>query len=121
MNFLLRNPKLVIFAIIFIVVGGYIFFLKSSNADLTLENKDLSQQNTVLEAKVDNFNAEIDSYNKRIEDFRSEQEVVRQEKDKLIKVLDKHSLQDIADRKPTLLEKRINAATKKLFDELEEM
>jgi len=46
---------------------------------------------------------------------------IRREQQEVIDIFAEHDLKRLAEAKPNLIEKRVNAATKSVFDELEEV
>jgi hypothetical protein len=76
---------------------------ESAEANLTRERERVAQQqatlNTLAEASVE----------------------IRREQQEVIDIFAEHDLQRLAERKPGLIERRVNAATASVFDELEEI
>ena len=104
-----------------ISAGGYGYFKYSQN-----EIIELSNQNAELVHQVDRQELTITQLRKRaIELFEARQQLQKDMRastayeDRLERVLRSHDLTALAKAKPGLIEKRINDATQKVFDDLE--
>lgn len=86
----------------------------------------LTRNNTILEQSVQQQKdviAQMQEYSQRIqeESINLSKKLVDAERrnDRLQLVFKKHDLTNLSDKKPKLVEKRVNDATNKLFDDFE--
>jgi uncharacterized protein YaaN involved in tellurite resistance len=106
---------------VFIIMGGYIFLLRSEVKDLSLENTLLTTQNEENLKYIKNLKEEFEVVQKSQKEIfnvivqqQKENKEIRDKLDKL-QDLDKKG---VISKKKTLVEKRVNAATKRVFDDI---
>ena len=118
--------RVYLFVVLFSVLGGmgygaYSYYTSTQEAirQLTENNAKLEvaveTQKESMQAMETNFKIQAELTNE-LQKKLQESEVY---KDNLISKLQKHNLAALSLKKPGLIEKRINDATKKVFDEIE--
>lgn len=110
--------------IIATMAGGFYLYYKDSQARMAI----LIENSAKLEQAVQTQSlaiAQLESDAKKFAELNRELTLNMQKaeeyKDTLISKLRRHDLTKLSEQKPGLIEKRINDATKKLFDEFEEI
>jgi len=108
------------------IVAGTIYFLYNENRSLIIK---IEQQQVALDPTkkaLEETNKTIDEIikdNKRNEEISKELErqirTANEELDELIKILSNHNLKDLASKKGGLIERIINEATRKIFNDIE--
>ena len=111
----------IMLAVAGVVFGGVKYFLHmqdqmkqmaANNAKLEV----VAQENEIM---MTNMMAETQRMNELNNDLRNRLDDAKQYQNELIAKLKKHDLSKLSYAKPSLIEKRINNGTQKLFDELE--
>ena len=117
-----------IYAIVIVVglVGGAIWGAYGYYKDTQQRISTLTQNNAKLKSANDTNTATIQQLNKNalalnqlIDDLGSELKKAEQYGDELRNTLRKHNLTHLANKKPGMIEKRMQNATDKLWDNLE--
>jgi Tfp pilus assembly protein PilO len=106
------------------MAGGFYLYYKDSQARIAV----LIENSAKLEQAVQTQNlaiAQLENDAKKFAELNKELTLQMQKaeeyKDTLINKLRKHDLTKLSEQKPALIEKRINDATAKLFDEFEKI
>ena len=117
-----------IYAIVIVVglVGGAVWGAYGYYKDTQQRISTLTQNNAKLKSANDTNTATIKQLNKNalalnqlIDDLGSELKKAEQYGDELRNTLRKHNLTHLANKKPGMIEKRMQNATDKLWDNLE--
>ena len=117
-----------IYAIVIVVglVGGAVWGAYGYYKDTQQRISTLTQNNAKLKSANDTNTATIQQLNKNalalnqlIDDLGSELKKAEQYGDELRNTLRKHNLTQLANKKPGMIEKRMQNATDKLWDNLE--
>tara|TARA_Y100000114_G_scaffold74099_1_gene67931 strand:- start:186 stop:575 length:390 start_codon:yes stop_codon:yes gene_type:complete len=117
-----------IYAIVIVVglVGGAVWGAYGYYKDTQQRISTLTQNNAKLKSANDTNTATIEQLNKNalalnqlIDDLGSELKKAEQYGDELRNTLRKHNLTHLANKKPGMIEKRMQNATDKLWDNLE--
>ena len=117
-----------IYAIVIVVglVGGAVWGAYGYYKDTQQRISTLTQNNAKLKSANDTNTATIQQLNKNalalnqlIDDLGSELKKAEQYGDELRNTLRKHNLTHLANKKPGMIEKRMQNATNKLWDDLE--
>ena len=117
-----------IYAIVIVVglVGGAVWGAYGYYKDTQQRISTLTQNNAILNSANDTNSATIQQLNKNalalnqlIDDLGSELKKAEQYGDELRNTLRKHNLTHLANKKPGMIEKRMQNATDKLWDNLE--
>ena len=117
-----------IYAIVIVVglVGGSVWGAYGYYKDTQQRISTLTQNNAKLKSANDTNTATIQQLNKNalalnqlIDDLGSELKKAEQYGDELRNTLRKHNLTHLANKKPGMIEKRMQNATDKLWDNLE--
>lgn len=108
-------------SVVTMIVGGYLYY-KDTQARL----RAYAENQAVLELNLQRSENTITQIRQNIRNqieqnkiLNQELQKAEQEKNSLTEKLSKHNLQYLAKRKPGLIEKRINDATRKVFDDIE--
>ena len=117
-----------IYAIVIVVglIGGAVWGAYGYYKDTQQRISTLTQNNAKLKSANDTNTATIQQLNKNalalnqlIDDLGSELKKAEQYGDELRNTLRKHNLTHLANKKPGMIEKRMQNATDKLWDNLE--
>ena len=117
-----------IYAIVIVIglVGGTVWGAYGYYKDTQQRISTLTQNNAKLKSANDTNTATIQQLNKNalalnqlIDDLGSELKKAEQYGDELRNTLRKHNLTHLANKKPGMIEKRMQNATDKLWDDLE--
>ena len=118
--YLLPTILLLIVSITYVVYNYYV--------DTQLKIENLIKSNTVYENAVKTTNQTLEIIKKDAErmqiltnDLQNKLQDAEKYKDELTKKLNKHNLTILSQKKPGLIEKRINDASTKIFKELEDI
>jgi hypothetical protein len=103
------------------IAGGYYYYTDSqARIQALIENTaKLQMAKQVQDDTIDTLVEDQKKFAKLNSDLRANLDKANDYKDVLIGKLRKHNLSNLSLRKPLLVEKRINAATAKLFKSLE--
>lgn len=111
----------VILAVTTTVYGAYQYVdgLQKQNIELTKSNTNLTTANTLLESDLSSMKQQADNNRILYVKAKAKYDNSQKQLNHLYKIFGRHDLDKIADRKPKMLEKRINAATVKVFGDIE--
>ena len=103
------------------VWGGYTYYKDTQQriSTLTQNNAKLKSANDTNTATIQQLNKNALALNQLIDDLGSELKKAEQYGDELRNTLRKHNLTHLANKKPGMIEKRMQNATDKLWDDLE--
>lgn len=116
--------KYVIGAVVIVTLctGAYIYYLRTSSKIERLEhhNQLLQLENDSLKQAIDSLKKDYESINNAKEDLRKEVSDLKKKTDQLEDTLyrenkNKKSLEELAIKKTSLIEKKVNAATDKVL------
>lgn len=120
------NLQFIILGVLTAVLGGGYFYLQNLQQDrdnqFTARIQAEQQAQTVIasfETYADNVNDEISQRNIDEHNLQLEYQAARDVANELADLFGKHELAGLARARPTLLERRINAGTRQLFDDFE--
>ena len=104
-----------------VVWGGYTYYKDTQQriSTLTQNNAKLKSANDTNTATIQQLNKNAIALNQLIDDLGSELKKAEQYGDELRNTLRKHNLTHLANKKPGMIEKRMQNATDKLWDNLE--
>lgn len=119
----------------YILIGGLVlaglayWYWNYSQDRIEALNQDISTvkaNNEALSEKIEQQNKTIDNIveqteknNEAMENLNNNLSNIRQSTSELAEMLREHDLNKLAQKKPKMIERRMNDATKNLFDELE--
>lgn len=98
-------------ALVGVFVGGgllYIKYLDSKIDSLTLQNNALTEINKTNNNTIIKLNKEIENINKLNIELNTEYNSYKEESDKVKNMLIEHNLQDLLNKKPQVIIKKIN-------------
>ena len=104
-----------------IAVGGY-FYYKDTQAQIKLLTENAAKLETAVEAKdtvIDQMQEDSKKQAELNAQLNKSLRAAESYQDELLNKLQEHDLTRLAIKKPGLIERRINDATKQLFDDLE--
>ena len=103
------------------VWGGYTYYKDTQQriSTLTQNNAKLKSANDTNTATIQQLNKNALALNTLIDDLGKELKKAAQYGDELRNTLRKHNLTHLANKKPGMIEKRMQNATNKLWDDLE--
>ena len=103
------------------VWGGYTYYKDTQQriSTLTQNNAKLKSANDTNTATIQQLNKNALALNQLFDDLGSELKKAEQYGDELRNTLRKHNLTHLANKKPGMIEKRMQNATDKLWDNLE--
>ena len=103
------------------VWGGYTYYKDTQQRILTLtqNNAKLKSANETNNATIDQLQQNAVALNKLIDDLGTDLKKAEEYGDELRDTLRKHNLTHLANKKPGMIEKRMQDATDKLWDDLE--
>ena len=103
------------------VWGGYTYYKDTQQRISTLTQNDakLKSANDTNTATIQQLNKNALALNTLIDDLGKELKKAEQYGDELRNTLRKHNLTHLANKKPGMIEKRMQNATNKLWDDLE--
>jgi septal ring factor EnvC (AmiA/AmiB activator) len=104
-----------------LVIGLGYWYYKDTQARLEQLAADRARLETAVKIQQDTIQSMTDFYANQAENLTQLQKDLASaeaEKDKLADKLSRHDLTTLARRKPTLIENRMNAATRKVIEEL---
>ena len=104
-----------------VVWGGYTYYKDTQQriSTLTQNNAKLKSANDTNTATIQQLNKNALALNQLIDDLGSELKKAEEYGDELRNTLRKHNLTHLANKKPGMIEKRMQNATDKLWDNLE--
>ena len=103
------------------VWGGYTYYKDTQQriSTLTQNNAKLKSANETNNATIDQLQQNAVALNKLIDDLGTDLKKAEEYGDELRDTLRKHNLTHLANKKPGMIEKRMQAATDKLWDDRE--
>ena len=103
--------------------GAYYYYTDTQAriAILTENSAKLEQATSVQKQTIDTLVADAAKFQELNRELNTKLEAANEYKDTLIDKLRKHDLAKLSLKKPGLVEKKINAGTKKLFESFEEI
>jgi len=105
------------------MAGGALYFKYSQNkiAELNQEVAAEHAGRVSAEANLEFMQKSVAQQQATLNTLAQESVQIRQEQQEVIDIFAEHDLKKLAEAKPNLIEKRVNAGTKRVFDELEEI
>lgn len=120
--------KLYAFIIISSIIGtvvyiSYSYFKESQETIIQLQKNITTYENAIKSTSeaMDRMRQETDRIQEINETLQKNLQEAEQYKDELEKKLSEHNLTKLSQKKPGLIEKRVNDATTKIFKELEDI
>ena len=106
-----------------VLYGGYYYYkdTQARIAILTENSAKLEQATNTQKQTIDTLVADAKKYGELNRELNTKLEAANDYKNTLIDKLRKHNLAKLSLKKPGLVEKKINAGTKKLFESFEEI
>lgn len=106
-------------AIVFLMLCTYTFYIKSENTTLMKDNLVLNQANETNQQYINTLKVEFD----KVTASQATINKILREKDAKVIELNKQltRLETLAAKKPTLIEKRVNSGTQKVFENIEKI
>ena len=103
--------------------GAYYYYTDTQAriATLTENSAKLEQATSTQKQTIDTLVADAAKFQELNRELNTKLEAANEYKDTLIDKLRKHDLAKLSLKKPGLVEKKINAGTKKLFESFEEI
>jgi len=106
-----------------LVYGGYRYVgnLQEENRVLASTNATLEASNTSLTATLENTKFEIERIARERDELNGELQKSRVKMQRMVKLFADHDFANLVDKKPGLIQNRINKATDHTFKEFEEV
>ena len=106
-----------------VLYGGYYYYKDTQNriAVLTENSAKLEQATNTQKQTIDTLVEDAAKFRVLNKDLNTKLEAANEYKNTLIDKLRKHDLAKLSLQKPGLVERKINAGTKKLFESFEEI
>lgn len=108
---------------IYLIVAGlvlsYGYYSQTKIEKLTKDNTKLILSNQAYENKISYMNNQIRNQQEQLAAYTATIQKNASDIQKLESLLSDHDLEFLSIKKPEMVERRINAATKKLFSEIE--
>ena len=106
-----------------VLYGGYYYYKDTQNriAVLTENSAKLEQATNTQKQTIDTLVEDAAKFRVLNKELNTKLEAANEYKNTLIDKLRKHDLAKLSLKKPGLVEKKINAGTKKLFESIEEI
>lgn len=128
---MLRNKQagfmsipLIMGVILAVVIAGSAAYFKYSQDQMAALNQEKAAQTAranSAEANLKFMQESIRRQQKAIQSLAASSVQIRKEQERTIDIFADHDLKALAERKPGLIERRVNAATAAVFAELEEI
>jgi len=94
-------------------------FLKKTNENLEMQVQQKEQQFSALSAQFISFQTEVAVQNEKLQNIYVQNAEVRKEVKNALAIFDRHNLQQLSQKKPELIELRVNRATEEVFQTIE--
>ena len=110
--------------VLLVVLAGSAWYFKYSQDKLAEANQMVAAQTARAESVEANLKFLQESHRKQqaaIQELAASSVQIRKEQKRTIDIFAEHDLKALAERKPGLIERRVNAATERVFNELEEI
>lgn len=110
--------------VLLVTMAASAWYFKYSQDKLAEANKEIAAQEARAESAEANLEFMQDSIARQqatLNTLAQQSVEIRREQQEVIDIFAEHDLQRLAEAKPGLIERRVNAATKSVFDELEEI
>lgn len=107
-----------------VVLAGSAWYFKYSQNQLAELNQTVAAEKAraaSAESNLDKMRNDVRRQTEALQELAREQAQIRREQEELTDLFADHDLKAIAERKPNLLETRVNAGTKKVLEELERL
>lgn len=111
--------KLIIIGLLVSTALGYFYYSQTKIQNLTALNAQLTQQNEQYKLAVSELEAAMRRQAELTTQFDNQAREAKKLATEALNALDNHNLELLSFAKPKLIEKRINSATSKLFEEIE--
>lgn len=112
--------------VVLLAVAGSLGFLyirvemlKKTNENLELQVQQKEQQFSALSAQFSAFQTEVAVQSEKLNNVYSQNAEVRKEINNALKIFERHNLQQLSQKKPELIELRVNRATEEVFQTIE--
>jgi hypothetical protein len=109
---------------ILILLGTFATYFKYTQGEMATLNQEIAVQTTkaaIAEANNLAMREQVAKQTAALSDLAVEQAEIRKESLRVADIFSKHNLALLASKKPVLIQNRINAGTKAVFDELEQV
>ena len=93
--------------------------LKKTNENLELQVQQKEQQFSALSEQFSAFQTEVAVQSEKLNNVYSQNAEVRKEVNNALKIFERHNLQQLSQKKPELIELRVNRATEEVFKTIE--
>ena len=126
-NIIINDPVYIMIAVIGLIggvlYGGYYYYkdTQARIAVLTENSAKLEQATNTQKQTIDTLVEDAAKFRVLNKELNTKLEAANDYKNTLIDKLRKHNLAKLSLKKPGLVEKKINAGTKKLFESFEEI
>lgn len=110
--------------VLLVVIAGSAAYFKYSQDKLAEANQLVAVEHAGRVSAEANLKFLQESHRKQqaaIEKLAESSVQIRKEQERTIDIFAEHDLKALAERKPGLIERRVNAATERVFNELEEI
>ena len=121
------STKIMVFALAALFISGVVYGGYRYVENLQQENRILASNNATLEASeaslkltLETTKLEIDRVNKERDELNDELNKAREKMQRMVKLFSDHDFANLVDKKPGLIQNRINKGTAKVFKEFEE-
>jgi TRAP-type mannitol/chloroaromatic compound transport system substrate-binding protein len=110
--------------VLLVTMAGSAWYFKYSQNKLAEANQKVAAEQAraeSAEANLEFMQNSIAQQQQTLARLAEESVQIRQEQQEVIDIFAEHDLKRLAEAKPNLIEKRVNAGTQRVFDELEEL
>jgi biopolymer transport protein ExbB/TolQ len=110
---------LVLAGVVSITILAYFIYSQNKIANLTQKNAEYAQQTIAAQQAVEALRASVERQARLLEQLSTQKQEAEVLRDKALEALETNDLRSISERKPELVETRINRGTRNVFEEIE--
>lgn len=117
-NFFRKYWQIIAIVIIILALFGFGYYVKSVMAEndaLKIEVQERKKDIENLENKVNTILNSVNEQEKNLQEYSKKLTQYQTESKEAMQVFAKHNLQNLSEKKPGLIEKRVNKATSNVF------
>ena len=107
-----------------IMAAGFAWYFKYAQGEMAILNQEVAIQTVKAasaEANLKFVQESVRNQQKNLDKLTDASVIIRQEQEKTIDIFADHDLKALAERKPGLIERRVNRGTAAVFAELERL
>ncbi len=111
--------KLIIIGLLVSAAVGYFYYTQNKIQYLTAQNAQLTQQNEQYKLAVSELESAMRRQSQLTAQYSEESRAAQKLANEALNAIDDNNLELLSFSKPGLVERRVNSATKKLFEGIE--